>query len=372
MQRFEELRSDLPSEAVALIDLYRSLGEGAESLIPGHIWERLIYLNHLCSQESIDPVRQQFEIDRCVLDLQESITAYRDVSLMIFPHEDSRAFIYTTQKNRFTNRISTMMDKALIDDSTRKDLQQIVELHDFSIGTPPITQADIDFRYQILLGERISELKKFRDVIGIGNDIEKAQWDYLLDIFEQMVIQSTHYTSGKERQAFLELTRSSVNYKGLDGLIRTVVSGSTDSAAGLIAGEVFDASEVRQIEYKDEETLYQQMILDNTSIFVVKIKQMRHNIFNKKRWFPLLSRLVFLDNSDAAEASNTTLVFSFHNQIIHALNKVHNKKLGAPASNQLNLRLIIEKIGKPQLQLIESRLKKKVSAYEEELRGIKK
>ena len=37
-------------------------------------------------------------------------------------------------------------------------------------------------------------------------------------------------------------------------------------------------------------------------------------------------------------------LIAFHNGIINTLNKIHTKKLGAPANTQMNLRLILDKV----------------------------
>ena len=48
----------------------------------------------------------------------------------------------------------------------------------------------IEFRYRVLVGDEVRELRKFRDILGITGYAEVAQWNYLLDVIDQMVVQS--------------------------------------------------------------------------------------------------------------------------------------------------------------------------------------
>ncbi len=98
---------------------------------------------------------------------------------------------------------------------------------------------------------------------------------------------------------------------------------------------------------------------------------MRKNIFNNKRWFPYLSRIVLVDDSPESKSTNTSLVFSFHNKIIDTLDKVHNKKLGALANSQLNLRLILDKVNDENLEKFRVCAENKIADYEKELESFK-
>ncbi len=89
------------------------------------------------------------------------------------------------------------------------------------------------------------------------------------------------------------------------------------------------------------------------------------------KWFPHLSRMIFVDDSMEARATNTTLVFAFHNEIINTLNKVHTKKLGAAANTQLNLRLILEKVNVKNISRFREAAEAKIKDYEEELKQLK-
>ena len=364
-------QSELNYEAQVFINLYQSLGERAENFLPHHIFESLTQFVRLCYEEADDQVRQELEINKQLLDLKESIPGYVDVSLMIFPHENSKAFEYSAKRQTFVRRINHLMDIEAVDENEKKQLRNILNAPDFSVGTPPVSQHLINFLYQILLGDKVRELRKFRDVIGVNGYVEEAQWNYLLDVMDQLVVQSTHYTTSKEKEHFLTRTESTVNFKGLNGFIKTLVSGTAETAIKLIRDEIFQSEIVRVIEYTNPDEVYDQISEDTTSIFIVKVRHMRRNPLNDFKWFPLLTRMIFVDCSPESIASNTSLVFSFHNEVINTLNKVHTKKLGAPANTQMNLRLILDKVNSRNLEKFRLAAQAKIKDYQEELARLK-
>src|SRR5690606_14062179 len=140
-------------------------------------------------------------------------------------------------------------------------------LHDLSVGTPPVTEATIDFLARVILGSPARELRRFRDVVGVIGDIDEAHWNYLMDTLDQMINQSTHYTTKAEKDNFLHRTEWAVNFKGLNGFIRTVVSGNSDMAVELIKGEVFGADCVRVVDNIKGEELFRMMEEDTSSVF---------------------------------------------------------------------------------------------------------
>jgi hypothetical protein len=361
----------LAKDAKEFIDLYLSLGENAENFAPSFFIEKLTNFVKLCYMQPEDPSKQKAEIERSLQDLKESIPGYIDVSLMLYPHEESKAFNYQNKKLDFVKRLTYLIDTEDVDGKKKKQALNILNCHDFSVGTPPVNQNQIDYIYSLLLGDKASELKKFRDVIGVNGDEEEAQWTYFLNVLDQMVIQSSHYTTTAERKDFLNQTELTINFKGLNGFIRTVVSGSADTAIKLLAEEVFIPSKVRIIDYKTEQELFDQVSSDYSSVFLVKVKSKRKNIFNKSQWFPYLTRIVIIDDSPESESTNTSLVFAFHNGIINTLNKIHTKKLGALANSQLNLRLILDKINTKSLERFKYLALEKIKDYENELQEIK-
>lgn len=362
----------LQSDAKDFINLYSSLGERADNFLPKYIVDSLRNFVRLCCEEPDDPARQRMEIDRYILELKELIPGYTDVSLMLFPHEDSKAFQYRAKKQKFAERLTALIDNELVDEKTKKQSASILKAHDYSVGTPPVTQEQIDLMYKLVLGDDVKELRKFRDVIGVNGDIEEAQWNYFMDVLQQMIIQGTHYTTDAEKKDFLSRTKLTVNFNGLNGFIRTVVGGGANTVIELLSSEVFNSRDVRVIEFTDAEALYESIRDDKTSIFVVKVQSMRKNVFNNIRWFPFLSRIVIVDDSPESRSTNTSLVFGFHNKIINTLNKVHTKKLGSLANTQLNLRLIIDKVNDENLEKFRICAEKKIADYEEELNEFKK
>ncbi|MBN2708654.1 MAG: aminotransferase class I/II-fold pyridoxal phosphate-dependent enzyme [Calditrichaceae bacterium] len=371
MEIYGKPKLKLNTEAQRFINLYTSLGERAENFLPDRIFDSLTNFVRLCFEEPDDPARQQLEINKRLLELKEAIPGYVDVSLMIFPHENSKNYEYSSRRKSFTDKLTQLMDIELITEEEKLQIRNILNMHDFSIGTPPVTNRTIEFLYKVLLGDNVNELRKFRDIIGITDSVEEAQWNYLLDVLDQMVIQSTHYTTQAEKNAFLEQTESTVNFKGLNGFIRTMFSGRADTVIKLIKEEVFEPNVVRVIEYNSPEEVYEQICNDTTSIFVITAQHLRTNFLKDHKWFPLLSRMIFVDASLEASASNTCLVFAFHNEIINTLNKVHTKKLGAPANTQLNLRLILEKVNNKIIQKFRLAAEEKISDYEAELEQLK-
>ena len=362
----------LRSDAHDYINLYKSLGERAENFVPNYVLTSLENFVRICFEEPIDPSKQLAEIDKYILEFKELIPGYKDVSLMIFPHEDSKAFQYRSKKQQFENKLKYFIDTEAVDEKTKEQTINILNSHDYSVGTPPVTESHLDLMYKLILGEDVTELRKFRDVIGVNGDIEEAQWNYLMDVLEQMIIQSSHYTTTAEKNDFLVRTYQTINFKGLDGFIRTVVGGNTETAIDLLTQEIFNEQDVKILEFTTEESLFKNIEEDRTSILLVKIESMRKNIFNNKRWFPYLSRIVLIDVSPESRSTNTSLVFSFHNKIIDTLNKVHNKKLGALANSQLNLRLILDKVNEENLEKFRVCAENKIIDYEKELENFKK
>ncbi len=370
MQVLGEPKARLTQEARDFLDLYVQLGERAENFLPDRIFDSLTQFVRLCYEEQDDPARQEAEIHRYVQELKESIPGYVDVSLMLMPHEDSKAFRYSALRKKFQSRLQELMDTEQVDEATKEQFTNILHTHDYSLGTPPVTQHTIDFLYRILLGDKVRELRKFRDLIGIVDDVEEAQWNYMLDVFDQMVVQSTHYTTTSEKEHFINQSLSTVNFKGLNGFMRTVVSGTAETAIQLLAGEVFSPEMVRVIDFTTPEELYEEIHDDAVHIFAIRIRNMRKNPFNHFRWFPLLTRMIFIDDSPEARASNVSLVFCFHNGILRTLNNVHNKKLGALANSQLNLRLILDKVNRSNLKKFRQAIEKKIQAYDRELKQL--
>lgn len=365
-----EPKAFLSNEALRLLDLYRSLGERAEIFLPRHIFDNLTSFVSLCMDEPDDPAKQQAEIDRYLLRFREDIPGYVDVSLMLIPHNNSKAFELSGKRGEFVKKIDSLLDTDGTTSEVKTLLKNIRNTHDFSVGTPPVNSTNIEFMSQLQLGGHVRDLRKYRDVVGVTGDINEAHWNYMMDTLEQMISQSTHYTTNAERTDFLNRSRWTVNFKGLNGMIRTVVSGNADKAVQLLKGDVFNKASVTVMDSPQPEELYERMTLDTTSVFVVKVPHARINHYSGERWFPLLTRLVIVDDSKESRSSNTSLVFCFHNGIINTLNKVHTKKLGSPANTQLNLRLILENVNASYLSEFREKIEAQIVTYTGELENM--
>ncbi len=372
MQTLGKPELELTTETFDFINLYKSLGEQAENFIPKDVYNLLKNFVRICYEEPIDPTKQFAEIEKHLLELKDVINGYVDVSLMLFPHEDSKAFQYRAKKKIFEDKLKHYIDTEAVDTKTKEQTINILNSHDYSVGTPPVTEAHIELMYKLVLGDNVSELRKFGSVIGVNSDFEEAQWNYLMDVLEQMIIQSSHYTTSAEKKDFLNRTLLTIDYKGLDGFIRTAVGGGADTVIDLFTSEIFNKEDVRIIDYTNPENLFKELEKDASSIFIIKIKKLHQNIFQNKKSFQYLSRLIFVDDSDISKSTNTSLVFSFHNKIIETLNKVHTKKLGALANSQLNLRLILEKVNDDSLETFKKYIIEKISDYENEVEEFKK
>lgn len=364
-----EPKAFLSNEAQQLLNLYQSLGARAEILLPRHIFDNLTNFVALCMDEPNDPAKQQAEISKYLLKFREDIPGYQHVSLMLIPHDNSKAFELSSRRGTFVKKINSLLNTDGVDAKLKGTLKNIRDCHDLSVGTPPINSFHIDFMSQVQLGGYVRDLRKYRDVVGVTGDINEAHWNYLMDTLEQMICQSTHYTTKAEKEDFLHRSKWAVNFKGMNGLIRTVVSGNADKAVEMIKGYVFSPNAVVVMDNADAEELYERMSVDTTSIFVVKVKHARINHYSGERWFPLLTRLVIVDDSKESRSSNTSLVFCFHNGIINTLNKVHTKKLGSPANTQLNLRLILENVNPRFIQEFREKIEMQIAEYSREIAG---
>jgi hypothetical protein len=112
----------LTSDAKNFINLYESLGERAENFIPISLYEELKTFTRLCSEEAFDPVSQQLEINKRTIFLKESIPGYIDIALMLFPHENSKAYEFSALRKNFTEKLQHLKDIELIEDTQKAEI----------------------------------------------------------------------------------------------------------------------------------------------------------------------------------------------------------------------------------------------------------
>ena len=110
----------------------------------------------LCYEESDDPVNQDLEINKRLLDLKDSIPGYVDVSLMIFPRENSKVFEYRAKRQFFVQRITPLMDIEAVNEKEKKQLRHILNGPDFSIGRTLISQHLINLLFKVSTTEQES------------------------------------------------------------------------------------------------------------------------------------------------------------------------------------------------------------------------
>ena len=139
MQITNQPKIKLGSDALNFINLYESLGERAENFIPLHVLDKLKHFIDLCLMESEDPARLEMLISRAVVELKEVIPGYAEVALMLYPHKLSKAFEYSSQKQKFNQRLKNLIDTDAISDVSKQKAQNILNAHDFSVGNPPVT-----------------------------------------------------------------------------------------------------------------------------------------------------------------------------------------------------------------------------------------
>lgn len=140
-----EPKAFLSNEALQLLNLYESLGERAEIFLPRHIFDNLTSFVSLCMEEPDDPARQQAEINRYLLKFREDIPGYTDVSLMLIPHNNSKAFELSSKRGEFVKKINSVLDTDGTTTEIKNVLINIRDSHDLSVGTPPINSYHIDF-----------------------------------------------------------------------------------------------------------------------------------------------------------------------------------------------------------------------------------
>ena len=155
-----EPKAFLSNEALQLLNLYESLGPRAEIFLPRHIFDNLTSFVSLCMEEPDDPAKQQAEINRYLLKFREDIPGYTDVSLMLIPHSNSKAFELSNRRGKFVKKINALLDTDGTTTEVKNVLRNIRDTHDLSVGTPPINSFHIDFMSQVQLGGHVRDLRK--------------------------------------------------------------------------------------------------------------------------------------------------------------------------------------------------------------------
>ena len=129
-----EPKAFLSNEALQLLNLYESLGQRAEIFLPRHIFDNLTSFVSLCMEEPDDPAKQQAEINRYLLKFREDIPGYTHVSLMLIPHNNSKAFELSSKRGEFAKKISALLDTDGTTTEIKTLLRNIRDSHDLSVA----------------------------------------------------------------------------------------------------------------------------------------------------------------------------------------------------------------------------------------------
>lgn len=296
------------------------------------------------------------EIEECKRLLNEM--AFDWISQIISKPEPSRVFKVVNNTNIFERELAKQTGERITlnggyEIEITPALLKFLTRFKFSIGTPPITKKGMETIEQILFGGQLGDIYGFRNLLGTKIDV----FDRFMKTVDEMVTQSTHYTTEKEKKEFERKARDFSNMEGTRGFTKTAVSGSYDTAYRLIKEHLFSQHrnghapliERKMDDLSDRselESLMKEMKEKRTGIFIVRVKDVPHNTFTtdtlKDEWRGLLGRLVLVEDSPVSQKTTTTLVYSFNPEITANLAKFHVKDSGTLANTQLNLRSLME------------------------------
>lgn len=324
-----------------------------------------------------DVIRIEEEVKECGRLLAE--ISYEYVNDIISKPEPSKVFKILANANKFEKALKSKVGKPLkLADGTETVLTPaIVECltkYRFSLGTPPTTPQGIETLESILFGGTLADIYAFRDLVNV----DKGVFDRFLGSVDRLVEQSTHYTTANEKDDFEGKAKEFRDLKGLRGLSKATITGSADSVVRLMKDYLLSKhgngsmplKGVDGEKYELDENLIKAMTDDKSSIFVVRISSVTHNVLTKdvlkEKWNGLMGRLVVIDESENAQRSGTTFVYSQHPRISDALAQFHVKDSGTPASTQMNLRLMMENFKESDLQTLETSIDGKIAQLEAE------
>lgn len=328
-------------------------------------------LNHLTSREIHGIERQVRECQRVLEEI-----SYDYVQSIITKPTPSKVFRILDSSNRFEQSLKRVIGKPIkLPDGTETTITQEVAdcllKYRFSIGTPPVTPEGIRTIEKIVFGGELTDIYAFRDLLG-GSGIV---FDRFLTTINQLVEQSTHYTTAQEKRSFSRESADFSNLEGIRGFTKSIVTGSTNTAIRLIKDQLLSqhsngSHPIRVIEDSDKlgDGLIKKMTEDQKSVFVVRVKSAEPGTFAQDRllpkWRGVIGRLIIIDDSENARRSGTTIVYSLHPGITEALDKFHVKDSGTPANTQMNLRLILEKFRGSDLKSLRANVQKKIIQIE--------
>ncbi|MCU0690119.1 MAG: hypothetical protein MUF54_01830, partial [Polyangiaceae bacterium] len=254
-----------------------------------------------------------------------------------------------------------------------------------SIGTPPVTDGMRELIARIVFGRPVQGLLHHVETLSPEpNDLRD-----LCALLGQLIDGSLHYATEGEEAAFL---REAAEFGGFEGgriLNRVVVTESPERVLHLVRDHVFDkftpASEspVRLVEGVDrlDWDLVAHMQAEPNHVFVAQVTNIPYWLFQppagENVWRSVLGRLVLVDSSERARASNTTIVHTMFPHVARTLRNVQTGFAGRPANTQLQLRQMLERFTPQTLARLGQDLDERLSFLEQEgvheaaLRGIR-
>jgi hypothetical protein len=324
---------------------------------------------NLEGKEADDIQRIEREVKNCEMVLEE--LSYDYVNGLIAKPEPSKVFKILAESRKFERELSKCVGQTIdVEGEEHVITPEIIAAltkFRFSLGTPPITPKGLEAIEQIMFGGPLGNIYAFRDLMG-GN---KRVFDRFVGSVDQMVKQSTHYTTATERKAFEKEAADFVNFDGVKGFTKSVITGTADSAERLITEHLLKRHAEKPVNTKHtalDQTLIDAMKADKDSIFVVKVSAVPHNIFStdvlKPEWRGIIGRLVLINNSDTAQRAGCTLVYSVLDCVTDALDKFHVKDSGTPANTQMNLMSILENFKSSDLETLCSDVAEQITELE--------
>ncbi len=258
--------------------------------------------------------------------------------------------------------------------------RDLLTRHSLSIGTPPVTAQVGDLVGGALLGRPLADLAGFTDFIGC----DPTNLEELLALLQRLVDSSLHYCTAAEEREFLDDAGEFVNFEGGRIFNRLVITESPDRVVELIQRHLFDkfgggeAPPVRLVDEVDglDGRLIATMQQEPNHIFVARVSRLPHRLFSPAggdddRWRGVLGRLVLVDDSSRARASNTTVVYTLFPHVARTLRNIQTRLAGRPANTQLQLRRILEQFSPADLaeirQAVEGQLR---FLWEQDARGL--
>lgn len=331
------------------------------------------YLDDL-TQKRIDEIQR--EVTECQRIL-ESIS-YNYVKSLLAKPKEGRVFRILNNANIFNREVRKRVGKKVEMDGEEivitPKLVEALTRYRFSLGTPPVTPEAMETIEKILFSDSLQSIYTFRDLLSTGSR-GRIVFDKFLSAIDEIVVQSTHYTTAEEKKKMESEASEYPNREGLRGLKKTIVSGTSKTAIRLIKEHLLSQHsngtrplhEVVEVDRLDD-SLIEEMKAAKEKMFIVRVKNVAHNTLTSskfhEKWKGVIGRLIIIDESKKSERSSITFVYSINPLFKERLEKFHVKDSGTPANTQMNLRSILEKVPPDELHTLKEQVEKKIQQIE--------